>query len=142
MITRVKICGITRVKDLEVALDAGASAIGFNFFPGSPRYLAPRQAKKLLDAIPFMVEAVAVVVDMPPLEVPLDSSLVGKHGGGSCRIGNPPAKTPGCGPPSQSHSPRCQGKGATRWHRQDPSMGPSQRMALTHSDALGWGANA
>ena len=67
MITRVKICGITRVKDLEVALDAGASAIGFNFFPGSPRYLAPRQAKKLLDAIPFMVEAVAVVVDMEVL---------------------------------------------------------------------------
>ena len=78
MITRVKICGITRVKDLEVALDAGASAIGFNFFPGSPRYLAPRQAKKLLDAIPFMVEAVAVVVDMPPLEV---KKLLDQHPG-------------------------------------------------------------
>lgn len=74
MITRVKICGITRVKDLEVALDAGAAAIGLNFFPGSPRYLAPRQAKKLLDAIPFMVEAVAVVVDMPPWK-PKNSSI-------------------------------------------------------------------
>ena len=68
MSTRVKICGITRVKDLEVAIDAGASAIGLNFYPGSPRYLAPRQAKKMLDAIPALIEAVAVVVDVPPVE--------------------------------------------------------------------------
>ncbi len=78
MITRVKICGITRVKDLEVALDAGASAIGLNFFPGSSRYLAPRQAKKILDAIPVFVEAVAVVVDMPPLEA---KKLLDQHQG-------------------------------------------------------------
>ncbi len=68
MSTRVKICGITRVKDLEVAIEAGASAIGLNFYPGSPRYLAPRQAQKMLDAIPALVEAVAVVVDIPAVE--------------------------------------------------------------------------
>ncbi len=78
MITRVKICGITRVKDLEVALEAGTSAIGLNFYPGSPRYLAPRQAKKILEAIPVLVEAVAVVVDMPPMEA---KKLLEQHQG-------------------------------------------------------------
>lgn len=62
MRTRVKICGITRVKDLESAVQWGADAIGFNFYPGSPRYLPPKQAKRLLDALPPLMEAVAVVV--------------------------------------------------------------------------------
>lgn len=90
MITRVKICGITRVKDLEVALDAGASAIGLNFYPGSPRYLAPRQAKKLLDAIPALVEAVAVVVEIPPAE---GERLLEQHPGLTALQWHGPAKT-------------------------------------------------
>lgn len=68
MRTRVKICGITRVKDLESAVQWGADAIGFNFYPGSPRYLPPRQAKRLLDALPPLMEAVGVVVGISQAE--------------------------------------------------------------------------
>jgi len=53
---------------LEQAVSLGTHALGFNFFPGSPRFLAPRQAKKLLDAVPPLVEAVGVVVGITPEE--------------------------------------------------------------------------
>lgn len=40
----VKVCGITRAEDAAAALDAGANAIGFNFYARSPRYLTPEAA--------------------------------------------------------------------------------------------------
>lgn len=43
----VKVCGITRREDAEVAVDAGASAIGFIFVPRSPRYVTPEAAASL-----------------------------------------------------------------------------------------------
>lgn len=43
----VKVCGITRREDAEVAVEAGASAIGFIFCPKSPRYITPEQAREL-----------------------------------------------------------------------------------------------
>ncbi len=43
----VKVCGITRREDAEAAVAAGASAIGFVFYPKSPRYVTPEAAKKL-----------------------------------------------------------------------------------------------
>jgi phosphoribosylanthranilate isomerase len=43
----VKICGITRREDAEAAVVAGASAIGFVFYPKSPRYVTPDAAKEL-----------------------------------------------------------------------------------------------
>jgi phosphoribosylanthranilate isomerase len=43
----VKVCGITRREDAEAAVGAGASAIGFVFYPKSPRYVTPEAAKKL-----------------------------------------------------------------------------------------------
>lgn len=43
----VKVCGITRREDAEAAVAAGASAIGFVFYPKSPRYVKPDAAKTL-----------------------------------------------------------------------------------------------
>ena len=40
----LKVCGITNAPDAEAALAAGANAIGFNFYPKSPRYIAPERA--------------------------------------------------------------------------------------------------
>ncbi len=43
----VKICGITRAEDAGAALEAGATAIGFNFYARSPRYLEPAAAAEI-----------------------------------------------------------------------------------------------
>ena len=60
----VKICGITRREDAIVAAEAGASAIGFIFYPKSPRYVRPEQARELgRELQPWKV---GVFVDEPP----------------------------------------------------------------------------
>lgn len=45
--TRAKICGITRLQDVQAVVQAGADAIGFVFFPPSPRHVSIEQAKVL-----------------------------------------------------------------------------------------------
>src|SRR5439155_23202267 len=47
MPTRVKICGITRLEDAGLAVDLGASALGFNFYPRSPRCITPAAASAI-----------------------------------------------------------------------------------------------
>ncbi|MCU0510973.1 MAG: phosphoribosylanthranilate isomerase [Anaerolineae bacterium] len=49
--TRVKICGITTLDDALLAAQAGADLIGLNFYPKSPRYLAPAAARDLCQAL-------------------------------------------------------------------------------------------
>ena len=44
----LKVCGITNAEDAARACDAGATAIGFNFYPRSPRYIAPEMAAEIL----------------------------------------------------------------------------------------------
>jgi phosphoribosylanthranilate isomerase len=61
--TRIKICGITREEDLRAAVAAGADAIGFVFYPNSPRYLAPLAAATLASALPPYVSSVALFVN-------------------------------------------------------------------------------
>jgi phosphoribosylanthranilate isomerase len=46
----VKVCGITNAEDAAAAIEAGANAIGFNFYARSPRYIAPERAAEILTA--------------------------------------------------------------------------------------------
>lgn len=66
---RVKICGITTLEDATCAVDAGATAIGFNFCDRSPRYLAPATARAIGRDLPAEVWRVGVFVTTPRDEV-------------------------------------------------------------------------
>src|SRR5258706_16052640 len=65
----VKICGIRRAEDAAAALDAGANALGFNFCPGSPRYIAPHEAARIIATVPPEVWTVGVFVNETPARV-------------------------------------------------------------------------
>jgi phosphoribosylanthranilate isomerase len=85
MRTRVKICGITRKQDIQAVVNAGADAIGFVFFPPSPRNVSIEQAKDLIRDIPAYVQVVGLFVNATASEinhvlehVPLD--LLQLHG--------------------------------------------------------------
>ncbi len=60
MPTRVKICGITRIEDAQQAVDLGAAALGFNFYPPSPRYIEPEAARAMVRRLPPFVTSVGV----------------------------------------------------------------------------------
>jgi phosphoribosylanthranilate isomerase len=64
--TRIKICGITREQDLQAAVAAGADAIGFVFFPQSPRHLEIERAATLARLVPPFVTRVGLFVNPDP----------------------------------------------------------------------------
>ncbi len=66
---RVKICGITNAADADMAVDAGADALGFNFYPGSKRYLDFAENRDWIAALAGQVTRVAVVVNASPGEL-------------------------------------------------------------------------
>jgi phosphoribosylanthranilate isomerase len=66
---RVKICGITNWPDAQRAIEAGCDAIGFNFYPRSPRYVTPRAAAAIRSRLPKEITAVGVFVNESPVAV-------------------------------------------------------------------------
>lgn len=59
----VKVCGITNAADATAAIAAGADLLGFNFYSGSPRYIAPAAAAAIIAGLPRHVLAVGIFVD-------------------------------------------------------------------------------
>ncbi len=67
--TRIKICGITRSEDVRAVVAAGADALGFVFYPASPRYVSPELAGRLLQELSPFVVSVGLFVNVSKAEL-------------------------------------------------------------------------
>lgn len=76
---RVKICGVTTPDDIRMVAEAGANAVGLNFYPQSPRYIDPRNAATLLRALPPLIDAVGVFVGLKTRQVCALAYQLGLH---------------------------------------------------------------
>lgn len=73
----VKICGITSRGDALAAIEGGAAALGFNFYPSSPRYIPPDKAAEIAAGLPAGIWKVGVFVDESPESVLRTAGRVG-----------------------------------------------------------------
>ena len=83
----VKVCGITRREDAEVAVEAGSSAIGFIFYKPSPRYVTPEKAAELGDSLKVwkvgvFVDETLVSIEATMRAAKLDVAQI--YGGAAC----------------------------------------------------------
>ena len=62
---KVKVCGITNLEDAMKAVELGADFLGFNFYPPSPRYIAPAKARRIVRRLPERISVVGVFVNEP-----------------------------------------------------------------------------
>ncbi|MCU6433270.1 phosphoribosylanthranilate isomerase [Undibacterium sp. Jales W-56] len=67
--TRIKICGLTQADDVRRVVAAGADALGFVFYPPSPRYVTPASAANLVKEISPFVMSVGLFVNATPEEL-------------------------------------------------------------------------
>ncbi len=77
--TRIKVCGITRLEDALAASRLGVDAVGFVFYPKSPRYIEPMRATAIIRELPPFVSAVGLFVN--PTQQEINQVL------GTCPIG-------------------------------------------------------
>jgi phosphoribosylanthranilate isomerase len=63
MMVQIKICGITNLKDALACAEVGADMLGFNFYSGSPRYIEPEAARKIIEQLPAEILSVGVFVN-------------------------------------------------------------------------------
>ncbi len=77
MMTKIKICGITNIEDAVTAIGYGADALGFVFFPKSPRNITPETARSIVQSLPPFITAVGVFVDEDVSNIEKTVSYVG-----------------------------------------------------------------
>ena len=68
-VVRVKICGLTNLEDAKAALDFGADALGFVFYPQSPRCVGVDQVRSIIEALPPYITTVGVFADQTAEEI-------------------------------------------------------------------------
>src|SRR5438067_4016602 len=73
----VKVCGITRPQDADEAVRCGAGALGFVFWPRSPRFVDPYRARAIAASLPPFIATVGVFVNQAAEYVNGVASLVG-----------------------------------------------------------------
>ncbi|MDA1312957.1 MAG: phosphoribosylanthranilate isomerase [Acidobacteria bacterium] len=73
----IKVCGLTNIGDARFAAEQGATALGFIFFEGSPRYVTPQAAAIITATLPHDVLRVGVFVDEEPAKVRMVAALAG-----------------------------------------------------------------
>lgn len=76
---RIKICGVRSRQDVVAVVEAGADAVGFNFFPRSVRYISPREASQISAGVPRGIAKVGVFVNSPLGEIREIAFRVGLH---------------------------------------------------------------
>ena len=74
---RVKVCGITRREDAALAVALGAAALGFVFWPRSPRAVTAESVREITDGLPPFVSRVGVFVNESPARVAAVASDAG-----------------------------------------------------------------
>ena len=66
---KIKVCGITNLDDAEKSLEFGADILGFNFYPPSPRCIAPTKAREIIACLPRDSFNVALFVNEPKARI-------------------------------------------------------------------------
>ena len=69
MRTKIKICGITNLRNAHEAARLGVDALGFVFFSESPRYIEPKKARVIINSLPSFILRVGLFVNAPKEEV-------------------------------------------------------------------------